>query len=554
MSKIVMPKNSAVLDEIKASMRVYFEENDWLTNDVYTPRLKNLIGSNQDPSAYTKKAQIPAYFGFLKWQDISNNRSPRCLTELGKKFYSHWKDNDSNGMLDDIMTSLETTVFGRNNYGCPDSDSDIEPPILIIRGIVDLGYMTKSEMIALLWYLEDSKGNYTDTIKKIRLSRGKFDSTLVDGAPNYYSDNKPITMLIRWNFLQESASDPSHIIINPKVKEKYGNRLSKLQIYNVDKSSDCSNPFERINDSIDDTHQTLKCGQNIILYGVPGCGKSHKIKTEYCDKEQFMERVVFHPDYTYSDFIGQILPENDNGRISYPFIPGPFTKILAKAENDPNNNYYLIIEELNRGNAPAIFGEVFQLLDRIDGVSEYGINNADIALKVYGDPNHQVRLSKNLYILATMNTADQNVFTLDTAFKRRWKMRSIMNDIDGCFFGGKPICNSDVSWHSFLKTINDKIIDLGQGNVSSEDKRLGAYFVQPNELSDIDVFSEKVLMYLWNDAFKFEHEDIFNPKYKTLEQLIDGFKSILFDVFAPNIQFERMNGGSMVDSTDQTNG
>jgi len=281
----------------------------------------------------------------------------------------------------------------------------------------------------------------------------------------------------------------------------------------------------------------FKTGENIILYGVPGCGKSHKIKTEYCDNKDYMERVVFHPDYTYSDFIGQILPENDNGHISYPFIPGPFTRVLTKAEADPDNNYYLIIEELNRGNAPAIFGEIFQLLDRVDGVSEYGINNADIALKVYGDADHQVRLPKNLFILATMNTADQNVFTLDTAFKRRWKMRSITNDINGCFFGGRPICNSNVSWKSFLKTINEKIIELGEGSIGSEDKRLGAYFVQPGELSDIDAFAEKVLMYLWNDAFKYEHEKIFKPQYKTLEQLISGFKNVLFGIFNDNVVF-----------------
>lgn len=285
------------------------------------------------------------------------------------------------------------------------------------------------------------------------------------------------------------------------------------------------------------TTSSVKYADNIILYGVPGCGKSHKIKTEYCDDEKFMERVVFHPDYTYSDFIGQILPENVNGHISYPFVPGPFTRVLTKAEVDPDNYYYLIIEELNRGNAPAIFGEVFQLLDRIDGVSEYGINNADIALKVYGDANHQVRLPKNLFILATMNTADQNVFTLDTAFQRRWRMRGITNDISKCIFGDNLICGSNVSWKSFLDTINDKIIELGEGSISSEDKRLGAYFVQQNELADIDVFSEKVLMYLWNDAFKYDHDKVFKSQYKTLEQLICGFKSTLFGIFNDNIVF-----------------
>ena len=144
-----------------------------------------------------------------------------------------------------------------------------------------------------------------------------------------------------------------------------------------------------------------------------------------------MERVVFHPDYTYSDFVGQILPrvekdKDGNDKLKYVFTPGPFTKLLKNAQNDPGNYYYLVIEELNRGNAPAIFGEVFQLLDRKDeedfsieevGESEYGISNYEVAKEVYGDEKHQVRIPSNMFILATMNTADQNVFTLDTAFQ-----------------------------------------------------------------------------------------------------------------------------------------
>ena len=257
-----------------------------------------------------------------------------------------------------------------------------------------------------------------------------------------------------------------------------------------------------------------------------------------------MERVVFHPDYTYSDFVGQILPENKDGHISYPFVPGPFTRILKKAHADPDNKYYLIIEELNRGNAPAIFGEVFQLLDRINGISEYGISNADIATEVYGNPDEMVKIPSNLFILATMNTADQNVFTLDTAFKRRWRMRSVTSDISKCSFANDTICDSNVTWAVFLDSVNPLIIDYSERNLGSEDKRLGAYFVQQQELKNKDYFSEKVLMYLWNDAFKYEHEKVFDSKYKTLDELLTAFKSIGFKVFAPGVNFQ-----SLIDAT-----
>ena len=280
-------------------------------------------------------------------------------------------------------------------------------------------------------------------------------------------------------------------------------------------------------------------GTNIILYGVPGCGKSHEIKTNYCNDKKYMERVVFHPDYTYSDFVGQILPKTDGEKISYPFTPGPFTTILKKAVQDPEHMYFLVIEEINRGNAPAIFGEVFQLLDRENGESEYGITNFDIAKCVYGPDREEeeIKIPGNLTILATMNTADQNVFTLDTAFKRRWTMRSIENNIAACGHARDLICGTTITWGAFATKINETIIEIGEGNLSSEDNRLGAYFVKAEDLQDAQIFAEKVLMYLWNDAFKYDRDKVFKPEYRTLEELLKGFYARKFDVFASQLGF-----------------
>lgn len=286
----------------------------------------------------------------------------------------------------------------------------------------------------------------------------------------------------------------------------------------------------------------VKKGQNLLLYGVPGCGKSYYIDHDICGNvsEDYKERVVFYPDYTYSDFVGQIMPQNNSGVITYPFVPGPFTRILEKAKNNTENHYYLIIEEINRGNAPAIFGDIFQVLDRDEetGISKYSITNADIAEKVFGDRNKKVFIPSNLSILATMNTADQNVFTLDTAFQRRWKMRSIPNDIASCKHANQTICATNVTWKSFAETINDKIIDFNKENLSSEDRRLGAYFVKEDELDSDEIFAEKVLMYLWNDAFKYNRDDVFKSEYRTLEELIDGFKTVKFDIFTDKLKFD----------------
>ena len=115
-------------------------------------------------------------------------------------------------------------------------------------------------------------------------------------------------------------------------------------------------------------------GANILFYGVPGAGKSHEIDKIIVQDRS--ERVVFHPDYTYSDFVGQILPRVVEDKLKYVFEPGPFTKMLKKASDDPDNMYYLVIEEINRGNAPAIFGDIFQLLDRNDDGSGKGCQSA----------------------------------------------------------------------------------------------------------------------------------------------------------------------------------
>ena len=291
--------------------------------------------------------------------------------------------------------------------------------------------------------------------------------------------------------------------------------------------------------------------ENILLYGVPGAGKSHTIKTQYCPDDKYMERVVFHPDYTYSDFVGQILPRvektEEGDKLKYVFTPGPFTKMLIKAEQDPGNYYYLIIEELNRGNAPAIFGEIFQLLDRKDeedgylpseiGESEYGISNYDVAREVYGDETHQVKIPSNMYVLATMNTADQNVFTLDTAFQRRWNMKQIENRFDASEHSKDQIDGTNVTWGAFATVINELVIDINVDMASSEDKRLGTYFAKKKELS-VDRFPEKVLKYLWDDAFKMDKESVFKSDYKSLEEVVVAYEKAEGDKLSTVLRLE----------------
>ena len=290
-----------------------------------------------------------------------------------------------------------------------------------------------------------------------------------------------------------------------------------------------SEMIEEEND-FDEGRTVPKIGANILFYGVPGAGKSHEI--DQIIVQERSERVVFHPDYTYSDFVGQILPRiikkdgETEGKLRYVFEPGPFTKMFNKAYWDPANMYFLVIEEINRGNAPAIFGDIFQLLDRNDdGSGKYHISNYDIAKVVYGEDHEDeiIKMPANLTLLATMNTSDQNVFTLDTAFQRRWEMHLIKNDVYNAGHAGEKIGGSEISWGKFADVTNTEIIRFGEATGNSEDKRLGAYFAKSNDLSR-DKFPEKVLKYLWDDAFKMDRYTYFNEGIFSVDGLIEVFK------------------------------
>lgn len=298
------------------------------------------------------------------------------------------------------------------------------------------------------------------------------------------------------------------------------------------------------NGNENETTKGIIPSSNILLYGVPGCGKSHKVEEEYESKittEKNKIRVVFHPDYTYSDFVGQLLPvlkevENAQGikeeKLQYEFVLGPFTQILKTAYAEPDQQCLLIIEELNRGNAPAIFGEIFQLLDRNDdGKSKYSIYNRDISMALYEKPLEPIKLPPNLTIVATMNTSDQNVFTMDTAFQRRWQMKHIPNRFTGESLDEKTINhvakhlpNSEISWGVFAQTVNKKMHTANLGFGGTEDKSLGVYFATDNDLDDAERFAEKVLKYLWDDAFKLGRKELFNDCSQGLSAVIEAYE------------------------------
>lgn len=254
-----------------------------------------------------------------------------------------------------------------------------------------------------------------------------------------------------------------------------------------------------------------------IYFGNPGSGKSYKVETDTRGKKVF--RTTFHPDSDYSTFVGTYKPLSDGTSIRYTFVPQTFTNAYVEAYKDIDTPVYLIIEEINRGNCAQIFGDLFQLLDRRnDGYSEYPIN-ADKDLRDYirtelarhkgidpeieseGIEDGKLRLPPNLHILATMNTSDQSLFPMDSAFKRRWDWEYMPIQYKGATSDNFTIKLSDkrFRWIDFLKAVNDRIRRVTE----SEDKQLGNYFIK----SDIDEkeFKSKVMFYLWSEVCKDEY-------------------------------------------------
>ena len=252
----------------------------------------------------------------------------------------------------------------------------------------------------------------------------------------------------------------------------------------------------------------------IIYFGAPGCGKSHKVAEAIAggDKENIF-RTTFHPDYDYASFVGCYKPEMEEGEVKYAFTPQVFTKAYVHAWEHPNEKVYLVIEEINRGNCAQIFGDLFQLLDRKDdGTSCYPIR-ADKDLADYlqhvlnGDAKRGIEggnlcLPPNLHIIATMNTSDQSLFPMDSAFKRRWDWEYIpINYSDEVKSGQFVITINDKNykWVTFLKAVNRHIRDL----THSEDKQMGNFFVK-NSIEK-EAFKSKVMAYLWHEVCKDEY-------------------------------------------------
>ncbi|MDK0821708.1 AAA family ATPase [Clostridium perfringens] len=302
-------------------------------------------------------------------------------------------------------------------------------------------------------------------------------------------------------------------------------------------------------------YYSLPFSRNRIIFGAPGTGKSFRLNKEIENnklKDQF-RRVTFHPNYTYSQFVGSYKPiGNKDGTISYSFVGGPFLKTLIESLKDEKEEvpHILVIEEINRANPAAVFGDVFQLLDRDSkGRSIYNIDMSD-EMKSYvnnkleeagKDKISELYIPSNMYIWATMNSADQGVYPMDSAFKRRWSFEYIGIDeneekIEKSGYGIIELPTEELDlknkiriykkykWNEVRKSINKEL----KKNKINEDKLLGPFFLSEKELSESrenfdNIFKSKVLMYLYEDILKHKRTTFFKDDVNTLSDIIKNY-------------------------------
>ena len=417
----------------------------------------------------------------------------------------------------------------------------------------------------LISVLEDIRSNLTDFMSHTSYVeknwRDSFSKHLTDDVANALSTVQTLplfTLLCKVIHVSNNLSTPFNPRNMPLSKAYLDATISYLSSQKADDSAYITSISPNTTNgqgpqsSASTSLLTSTIGTNTIYYGAPGTGKSYRIKNEIGQAKQI--RTVFHPDTQYSDFVGSLKPKTATNHagdpvITYEFRPGPFTKAFIEAEKVKNTlaPVYLVIEEINRASAAAVFGELFQLLDRkADGSSEYEIELSDPDMLEYINsqlpaPITTLSLPSNLFLMATMNSSDQAVKPMDTAFKRRWSFEYIQIDYTKATLGQLPVPLSSgtasIEWAKFAETINKRLQNLGV----PEDRLLGHRFLSDLELATPEAAKNsicgKLFVYLWDDVLRHgRREVIFNTaNFSTFGSLVDGFKNDL-SVFCDELE------------------
>ena len=494
------------------------------------------------------------YFGI--WQDEKCN-----LSKLAQKVLN--KEISSKDYLDIFVLNYIFILKGRT----------YNPLICLLEYLIENNYDYKLLEITNKTIGDAMKRASTDWETKWSKDRDRYLHLIFKGT-NYfewlseYKQTNRSKLKINPQELLDKCNRKYHNQPVKKFNDDNKNSIEKTIYLTTGFSANRFDPSTIQSSFKNNTNQDFR---QKIYYGAPGTGKSYFVDQKA--KENFgnnYERVTFHNNYTYANFIGTYKPVPKDGQedvITYSYVPGVLTKLLVKALKNPDQNYLLIIEEINRAHAAAVFGDFFQLLDR-DGnyKSEYKISTSEDLTRYFkktfnqdeenidnvknhlGQEYNQVILPANLFIWATMNSADQGVMPIDTAFKRRWEMEYIHIDKNEELIKGKYQFNigkdNKITWNDFRKTINNYLSSSASMKIN-EDKLMGTYFIskktleqyenQPAEL--LKIIKNKVLYYLFDDVVKPYRSTFFaSNKANTFLQLCNNFDNDGIGVFNDDLK------------------
>ncbi len=562
LGRLTFDKSSLNMNLFLKSVRIVSENNGEISRYEFVRNMEIFMSGHttlpeQKPDKYVEsgahrtqynKSKWPRYFGFIDIKS-KNNDAYLVLTKRGQLldeiisvkeedgvFTYYVEDDNKKEFSRLIVESILYGTFGKNNAGAETSNTDIELPKIIFKAILLLGKVSSSEALFIAFGMNKKQlSSFEEGIGVINEWRSlpadtyriKLENKMQEyDMVNFASDDKFISIYSDDNIgllTKFTEDDFSYYTISQEALHTYKNEFQQLlPVYR---------PLQ------------------IVLSGVPGTGKSYYV--DRCilggvSDYNCIIRTTIHPEYTYSDFIGYIRPKVINKKIKYIFEPGPLTKAILKCLLEPSSNIYLIIEEMNRGDIASIMGDMFQLLDRIDdykannhGTSRYPITNktlydylaeklseAELSPTKYL-PDKKIVFPANLNIVATMNTSDQNVFVLDTAFRRRFRNMYLKIDFSDAIREGtylnsieklskETLFTENRGWSDFANMVNRKIDSLNaELSIIPEDKKLAPYFVDANDLSSRDAFCDKVIYYLKNDVFKYV-EGVLPESYEQL--------------------------------------
>lgn len=393
------PKHSVDSATLKVVLGIYYQANDWLENSAYIEQARNelqkaeLDTGNKEPQSYTKKMQILTYYGFICWEDDSS-MSRRKITDLGKNFYQVWMNDDADGMVQIILQSLKQTVFGRNNNGIPDSDSDIEVPCLALRACIDLGKLTSLIYVYLIQKIQNHGYSYTQVIQEIKGRNYQIDANEIEPICNKYKDWKPISFLKDVGLFEEVSHE---YIVPQAVLEKYGKIIGSLPIFNVDKSiaEDIVLPKMKHSKNIVTSSQNsshifssfltaLRTKPFMLLAGISGTGKSRIVRK--LAQATITEELQRANGYTGDDFANdrwtlhspanfeliQVKPNWHNSmdvigylsNIPSPhYVFTPFIEFIVKAWQHPEVPFFLCLDEMNLAPVEEYFAEFLSAIE-----------------------------------------------------------------------------------------------------------------------------------------------------------------------------------------------